>query len=88
MEVYLYTERRSVSAIPPIRNQKMDTEYRSVSAVPPVCTFCTRKMDTERRSVSAVPPVWTRKMDDKLEVDSVIRFLQNRGANTVQVGGS
>ena len=81
MEVYLFSERRSVSAVPPVRKKKMDTEHRSVSVVPPVCT---KKIDTEHRSVSAVPPVWTRKM----EVDSVLRFLHNRRVSTGQVGGS
>ena len=82
MEVYLYSGRRSVSAVPPVRKRKMEnTEHRSVSAVPPVCT---RKIDTEHRSVSAVPPVWTRKM----EVDSVLRFLHHRRVSTGQVGGS
>ena len=47
MEVYLYSGRRSVSAVPPVRNRKMEnTEHRSVSTVPPVCT---RKMDTVRK---------------------------------------
>ena len=82
MEVYLYSGRRSVSAVPPVRKRKMEnTEHRSVSAVPPVCT---RKIDTEHRSVSAVPPVWTRKM----EVDSVLRFLHHRRVSAGQVGGS
>ena len=77
MEVYLYSERRSVSAVPPVRE---NTEHRSVSAVPPVYT---RKIDTEHRSVSAVPPVWTRNM----EVDSVLRFLHNRRVSTGHVSG-
>lgn len=78
MEVYLYSERRSVSAVPPVRE---NTEHRSVSAVPPVCT---RKIDTEHRSVSAVPPAYARNM----EVDSVLRFLHNRRVGTGQVHGS
>ena len=82
MEVYLYAERRSVSAVPPVHERKMkNTEHRSVSAVPPVCT---RKMDTEHRSVSAVPPVYARNM----EVDSDLRFLHNRRVSPGQVGGS
>ena len=52
MEVYLYSGRRSVSAVPPVRKRKMEnTEHRSVSAVPPVCT---RKMKVDTNDPQAV----------------------------------